>query len=102
MAIHVVDDPDKLVEMVRNDKTHGADYISNLALKVMISVAAEDFANTGEVLAALKSYIKELIKTRPSMAPIPGKLTEFLSRLDPEFSLNNFKTQVRTSATEII
>lgn len=91
MTIPVVDNPDKLVEMVRNDKTHGADYISNLALKTMISIAAEDFSST-----------KELIKTRPSMAPIPGKLTEFLSRLDPELSLNNFKTQVRATASEII
>jgi len=59
MTIPVVDNPDKLVEMIRNDKTHGADYISNLALKTMISIAAEDFSSTKEVIATLKSYTKE-------------------------------------------
>jgi hypothetical protein len=48
MTMPVVDNPDKLLEMVKSDKTHGADYISNLALKVMISLTAEDFSSTIE------------------------------------------------------
>lgn len=79
-------DPDKLINDITHDRLHGANYLSNAALGVMVAIAL-NAVDSHELIEQLKTYAKRLIVARPSMAPIPNKLGQLFSLLPESDSL---------------
>lgn len=81
-------DPDKLINDITHDRLHGANYLSNAALGVMVALALNANAvDSHELIEQLKTYAKRLIVARPSMAPIPNKLGQLFSLLPESDSM---------------
>jgi eIF-2B alpha/beta/delta-like uncharacterized protein len=95
-------DLDDLLEEIKNDTTHGADYISNLALKVMIHLASKEYSESDDLMRDIRFYAREIIELRPSMSPLTSKIIELMHRIDPGLSLDEVRSQVKASARIII
>ena len=95
-------DHDTLVTEIKNDTTHGADYISNLALKAMVQLASEEYSETEKLMRDMRSCAREIIKSRPSMSPLTSKIVELMIRIDPGLPLDEIREQVKESAKDIM
>jgi translation initiation factor 2B subunit (eIF-2B alpha/beta/delta family) len=63
--------PDELLEEIRYDKYHGADYLSNQSLEVLMKLTDNTSIKSSEHLYDLLTiYAKKLIVIRPNMAPM--------------------------------
>ena len=70
---------DKRIEEIRNDRDHGAGWLSREALVAMRDAAENSQARgTDDFLNGLKVIARRLIETRPSMAPIRNLVGRFI------------------------
>lgn len=95
------------IEEIRQDRTHGASWLSRQALSVM-SLAAEKSEAKGVVsfLEELKVVANELIKTKPSMASITNHLShlvyEVSQKSKAERDLDSLKKFTHATANRLI
>ncbi len=67
------------IEAIRNDKIHGAGYLSREALKVLrLAAKSSQARDRAEFLSELKITAQELANTKPSMAPIANSTAWFI------------------------
>jgi translation initiation factor 2B subunit (eIF-2B alpha/beta/delta family) len=67
--------PKRLIEQIRSDRVHGADWLSNAAVSVIATAGLKEPAKTVDDLhEVLWGYGIELAGCRPSMAPLVNKL----------------------------
>lgn len=90
--------PGRLIESIRTDNVHGADWLSNAAVSVIATASLKEPATSVDDLhEKLWGYAIELAGSRPSMAPLVNKLGALFSRLDGIDDLREY----RARATEI-
>jgi eIF-2B alpha/beta/delta-like uncharacterized protein len=95
--------PDELLEEIRSDKYHGADYLSNKALEVLMKLTdITSVQSSDHLYSLLMTYAKELIVIRPSMAPMTNKLATLFKKLDSSQPLKTLREKVRIEAFNII
>ena len=91
-------DPKLLIENIRTDQVHGADWLSDAAISVIATASLKETAKTvDELHAILWEYAIELAGCRPSMAPLVNKLGILFNKLDLIDDLREY----RDKATEI-
>lgn len=91
--------PKRLIDQIKNDKIHGADWLSNAALSVIATASLKEPAQTVDDLhEILWSYAIEISGCRPSMAPLVNKLGILFSKLDAIDDIREY----RTRTTEIV
>jgi ribose 1,5-bisphosphate isomerase len=70
---------EKMIESLVEDRIHGADWLSNEALKIMKEVSLHAPADTAmEMISVLKAAAGRLVLARPSMASLTNKLSKFM------------------------
>ena len=90
--------PARVIESIRTDNVHGADWLSNAAVSVIATASLKEPATSVDDLhEKLWGYAIELAGSRPSMAPLVNKLGVLFSRLDGIDDLREY----RARATEI-
>ena len=90
--------PELLIEQIRTDKVHGADWLSNAAVSVIATASLKESAKTVDDLhEILWGYAIELAGCRPSMAPLVNKLGIMFNRLDGFDEIREY----RAKSTEI-
>ncbi len=90
--------PARVIESIRTDSVHGADWLSNAAISVIATASLKEPATSVDDLhEKLWRYAIELAGSRPSMAPLVNKLGVLFSRLDGIDDLREY----RARATEI-
>ena len=95
--------PKQLIEEIRNDKIHGADWLSNSALNVIATASLNERAMTvDELHETLWSYAIELAGCRPSMAPLVNKLGIMFSRLDAIDDILDYRAKDKEVAKTLI
>ncbi len=96
-------DPKLLIDQIRNDKVHGADWLSNAAVSVIATASLKESAKTvDELHAVLWGYAIELAGCRPSMAPLVNKLGVMFSRLDGIDDIREYRARATEIAGEIL
>jgi len=96
-------DPEKLIQGIREDNIHGADWLSNAAIGVLMTAALRESATDVDVLhERLWDIGIRLAATRPSMAPLANKIGYLFSELDNVSSLKNYRVKVSAVGTKII
>jgi ribose 1,5-bisphosphate isomerase len=95
--------PDELVERLAQDKVHGANWLSDEALRAMKQIVKDTPAeDTIELIEALTNYAVKIARSRPSMAPITNKLGAFLNRLDNSMPLKALRDSVADYTEDIV
>jgi len=95
--------PEKLIQRIREDNIHGADWLSNAAIGVLMTAALRESATDVDVLhERLWDIGIRLAATRPSMAPLANKIGYLFSELDNVSSLKNYRVKVSAVGTKII
>jgi translation initiation factor 2B subunit (eIF-2B alpha/beta/delta family) len=90
--------PKQLIEEIRTDKVHGADWLSNAAVSVIATASLKEPATTvDELHEILWGHAIELAGCRPSMAPLVNKLGIMFNRLDGIDEIREY----RAKSTEI-
>ncbi|MCW4051322.1 MAG: translation initiation factor eIF-2B [Candidatus Bathyarchaeota archaeon] len=96
-------DAEKLVESIALDRFHGADWLSNAALGVMISIALNSKAkDSNELTETMNSYARRMAESRPSMAPIRNKLGTLIMELPEDAPLNELRAEATKIASRLI
>ena len=96
-------DPEKLMQVVAEDNIHGADWLSNAAIGVLITASLREKAGSVDVLhERLWSIGVQLAQSRPSMAPLANKIGYLFSELDKYSELKLYRAKVSEIGTEII
>ena len=91
-------DPKRLIEQIRTDQVHGADWLSDAAVSVIATASLKEPAKTvDELHEILWGYAIELAGCRPSMAPVVNKLGILFNKLDGIDEIREY----RARATEI-
>ena len=87
-------DPRRLIEAIRTDHVHGADWLSNAAISVIATASLKEPAETvDELHEKLWGYAIELAGSRPSMAPLVNKLGVLFSRLDGIDDIRDYRAR---------
>lgn len=90
--------PERLIDQIRTDKVHGADWLSNGAISIIATASNKEPAKTvDELHEILWGYAIELAGCRPSMAPLVNKLGILFTQLDGIDDIREY----RARATEI-
>ncbi|MCW4013684.1 MAG: hypothetical protein NWF07_11920 [Candidatus Bathyarchaeota archaeon] len=96
-------DPEKLIQGIKEDNIHGADWLSNAAVGVLITAGLRESATDVDVLhERLWDIGIRLAATRPSMAPLANKIGYLFSELDKVSSLKEYRVKVSAVGTTII
>ena len=96
-------DPEKLIQGIKEDNIHGADWLSNAAIGVLMTAGLRESADDVDVLhERLWDIGIRLAATRPSMAPLANKIGYLFSELDKVSSLKEYRVKVSTIGTTII
>jgi eIF-2B alpha/beta/delta-like uncharacterized protein len=86
--------PARLIEAIRTDNVHGADWLSNAAVSVIATASLKEPAKTvDELHERLWGYAIELAGCRPSMAPLVNKLGVLFSRLDGIDDIRDYRAR---------
>lgn len=95
--------PDKLIQVIEEDNIHGADWLSNAAVGVLITASLREDATDVDVLhERLWDIGIRLAASRPSMAPLANKIGHLFSELDKVSELRDYRAKVSEVGTEII
>ena len=95
--------PEKHIQEIADDKEHGADYLSNAAIEVLIKASQTEKADNVDLLhERLWDIGVKLANTRPSMAPIPNKIGYLLYELDGISDIETYRSKVGVVGREII
>lgn len=95
--------PEKLIQVIEEDNIHGADWLSNAAVGVLITASLREEASDVDVLhERLWDIGIRLASSRPSMAPLANKIGYLFSELDKVNSLKEYRAKVSEVGTEII
>jgi eIF-2B alpha/beta/delta-like uncharacterized protein len=95
--------PDKLIQVIEEDNIHGADWLSNAAIGVLITASLREEADSVDMLhEKLWSIGVELASTRPSMASLANKIGYLFNELDKVSELKTYRSKVSEVGTEII
>ena len=96
-------DPDQLIKAVEEDNIHGADWLSNAAIGVLVTASLHEKAGDVDVLhERLWDIGIRLAACRPSMAPLANKVGYLFSELDKVDNLKTYRARVSEVGTEII
>ena len=75
----------KMIAQIREDREHGASFLSQRAVETLKRAANESRAkNVEDFLAEMKVLGSELIKIRPSMVPIMNRISNISYLLSEE------------------
>ena len=75
--------PDKLIEVIAEDNIHGADWLSNAAVGVLVTAGLRESADSYNVLhERLWNIGVKLAACHPSMASLANKIGYLLSELE--------------------
>jgi len=95
--------PDILIEVIEEDHIHGADWLSNAAIGVLITASLREEADSVDDLhERLWDIGVRLASTRPSMASLANKIGYLFNELDEMDSLKEYRSRVSEVGTEII
>jgi translation initiation factor eIF-2B subunit delta len=95
--------PEKLIQVIEEDNIHGADWLSNAAIGVLITASLREEASDVDVLhERLWDIGIRLAASRPSMAPLANKIGYLFSELDKIPTLKEYRARVSEAGTEII
>jgi translation initiation factor 2B subunit (eIF-2B alpha/beta/delta family) len=96
-------DPKLLIDQIRTDKVHGADWLSNAAVSVIATASLKESAKTvDELHEVLWGYAIELAGCRPSMAPLVNKLGIMFNRLDGIDEIREYRARSTEIAGDIL
>jgi translation initiation factor 2B subunit (eIF-2B alpha/beta/delta family) len=95
------------INKLKNDKIHGAGWLSRQAISTLNLAASESQAQTiADFINEIKTVATELIEARPSIAPIANYANQFLNRVIQqsrnENDLDSLKSSARTEGNELI
>ena len=95
--------PDKLIQVIEEDNIHGADWLSNAAIGVLITASLREEADSVDMLhEKLWSIGVKLASTRPSMASLANKIGYLFNELDKVSELKAYRSKVSEVGTDII
>jgi eIF-2B alpha/beta/delta-like uncharacterized protein len=95
--------PEKLIQVIEEDNIHGADWLSNAAVGVLITASLREQASDVDVLhERLWDIGIRLAATRPSMAPLANKIGYLFSELDKVSDIKEYRRRVNDVGTELI
>jgi len=95
--------PEKLIQVIEEDNIHGADWLSNAAVGVLITASLREQASDVDVLHERHWDIGiRLAATRPSMAPLANKIGYLFSELDKVSDIKEYRRRVNDVGTELI
>ena len=95
--------PDKLIQVIEEDHIHGADWLSNAAIGVLITASLREEAESIDVLhEKLWDIGVKLAGTRPSMSSQANKIGYLFNELDKVSELKEYRSKVSEVGTEII
>jgi translation initiation factor 2B subunit (eIF-2B alpha/beta/delta family) len=95
--------PNKLIQVIEEDHIHGADWLSNAAIGVLISASLREEADSVDMLhERLWDIGVRLASTRPSMASLANKIGYLFNELDKVSSLKEYRAKVSEVGTKII
>ena len=96
-------DPDQLIKAVEEDNIHGADWLSNAAIGVLVTASLHEKAGDVDMLHEhLWDIGIRLAACRPSMAPLANKVGYLFSELDKVDDLKTYRARVSEVGTQII
>ena len=95
---------EKMIESLVEDRVHGADWLSDEALRIMKEVSLYAPADTAvELNSVLKAAAGRLVLARPSMASLTNKLSKFMFEVqESEISLSELRRKLAGLAGELI
>jgi translation initiation factor eIF-2B subunit delta len=92
-----------LVKGIEEDKVHGAEWLSNEAIKLLLKASRnEQTNNINEVKQKIWNLSLQLVKSRPSMAPMANKIGYLLHKLDNIIDLAEYRVSIDNFGLEII
>ena len=95
--------PEKLIQVIEEDNIHGADWLSNAAVGVLITACLRESAESVDVLhERLWDIGVRLAACRPSMAPLANKIGYLFNELDGVSDLKQYRQTVNKVGTRII
>lgn len=95
--------PDKLIQVIEEDHIHGADWLSNAAIGVLITASLREDADSVDMLhEKLWDIGVRLASSRPSMASLANKIGFLFNELDNVSGLREYRSKVTQIGTEII
>ena len=95
--------PDKLIQVIVEDNIHGADWLSNAAVGVLITASLREETDSVDVLhERLWDIGVRLAHSRPSMASLANKIGYLFNELDNVSDLKAYRSKVSEVGTEII
>jgi len=101
----VDEDVESRIRAIRNDKTHGASWLSMSALDVLKVIAEEAPAGSSmQLLNTLREKAKRLIEVRPSMAPIANSVARLIHEAEAAgpIPLDSLRKAIAEKADEIV
>ncbi|MBD3171521.1 hypothetical protein GF326_03525 [Candidatus Bathyarchaeota archaeon] len=95
--------PELLIDSIAMDNVHGADYLSNKAIEVLVTVSLHEDAPCVDVLHELLWSIGiRLVSSRPSMAPLANKIGYLFNELEKTTDLNSYRSRLRKLASNLV
>jgi translation initiation factor 2B subunit (eIF-2B alpha/beta/delta family) len=95
--------PEILIQDIAQDHIHGADWLSNEAVRVLIKASLLEEADRIDVIhECLWDIGVRLANTRPSMASIANKIGYLFNELDKVASLKEYRSKVSEVGNDII
>ncbi len=95
--------PDKLIQVIVEDNIHGADWLSNAAIGVLITASLREQSSSVDGLhERLWDLGVQLARARPSMASLANKIGYLFNELDKVSDLKEYRSMVSHVGTEII
>ena len=96
-------DPDKLIQLIEEDNIHGADWLSNAAIGVLITASLREKASSvDELHMRLWEIGVRLAATRPSMAPLANKIGYLFNELDGISELKEYRSKITEIGSDIV
>ena len=95
--------PEVLISQILDDKTHGANWLSNKSLESLSRIAQlSPSEDSEELLDTITRYAVRIARGRPSMAPIANKLGALVTDLNNTLLLDELRQTVKYKASELI
>lgn len=89
MAFHP--EVSKQIKEIRQDKIHGASWISRQAIGIMnLAVEKSEAKNVADFLDELRAVGSELIDVKPSMSPITNRVSRFIYEVSHRSEMQRF------------